>query len=520
MGALGKHPQNDEFKKANRKTYQQHMFKIIGIQPKNYDTFLRLDDEQTRFAEDFARRYSISKEDFVIGMNTGAGVKWPQKKWSIKNTSKLAEMLYNNLKAKIILFGGQEEVGRNNEIIATAKVPIINAGCGNSLTEFPALISLCSLVVTSDTLGMHIAIALKRKIVALFGPTSAAEIDLYGLGEKLMSPTSCYCCYDKKAKEPSCTDAITPTKAFEKIKKVLEEKVSIVITAFNEPESVGKAIESFLNQKILGDYELIVAAPDEETANVVKSYEQKFKQVTYFKDPGKGKSYALNLLLKSLNGTILIFTDGDVYAGDNSVNEMLKVFRDPQVGCVSGRVMSANPKDNMLGFWSHLLADAGAHRIRKELNDQNQFLECSGYLFAFRNGIIKDIPLDVAEDTVIPYIFWEKGYKVKYAENALVYVKNPTNFNDWLKQRKRTAKAHETLGKYVDVEKIPRVKSFGNEIKKGFLWALSYPKSLKEFLWTLCLFFARLYMWISVFYEINIKKKAYKDAWERVESTK
>ena len=56
--------------------------------------------------------------------------------------------------------------------------------------------------------------------------------------------------------------------------------------------------------------------------------------------------------------------------------------------------------------------------------------------------------------------------------------------------------------------------------KKGFLWAFRYPNSLKEFIWTLSLFFARVYMWLIVYYEIKIKKKDYKDNWERVESTK
>ena len=41
--------------------------------------------------------------------------------------------------------------------------------------------------------------------------------------------------------------------------------LSIIITSFHEPRTIGKAIESFINQDIREKYELIVAAPDKET---------------------------------------------------------------------------------------------------------------------------------------------------------------------------------------------------------------------------------------------------------------
>jgi len=295
--------------------------------------------------------------------------------------------------------------------------------------------------------------------------------------------------------------------------------ISVVITSFKEPHTVGRAIEAVLNQKIDEDYELVVSAPDKETQEVVLTYAKKFPQVKLFSDPGKGKSYALNLLFKRLKGDIWVFTDGDVYMGQNSLNELLNLFKDSKIGCVTGRPVSSNSNDNMLGYWSHLLADVGAHRIRKEKFLKGQFLECSGYLFAFRNnGVIKEIPLDVAEDSIIPYYFWKRGYKVGYASRAIVYVKNPTIFSDWVKQRKRTAAAHETLKDYAP--DFPRVKSFWNELSKGLLWVWSYPKNIKELYWTFCLMFARLYMWLSLFYDLHFQKKSYKDGWERVESTK
>lgn len=146
--------------------------------------------------------------------------------------------------------------------------------------------------------------------------------------------------------------------------------ISIIITAFKEPKTIGKAIESVLNQNLTEEYELIVACPDEETKKIALS----FPKVKHFKDPGKGKSFALNLLFKEAKGNILIFTDGDVYLGESAITEITKPFVDPKIGFVGGRVISQNSKKTMLGYWSHLLADVGAHRTRKIVQKEVNFL--------------------------------------------------------------------------------------------------------------------------------------------------
>ena len=290
--------------------------------------------------------------------------------------------------------------------------------------------------------------------------------------------------------------------------------ISIVITAFNEQKTIARSIESILNQKIKEKYELIVSAPDEETQKIIRGY----KNVKLFRDPGKGKSYAINLLLKKIKGDKIILTDGDVYVSENSINEILGKFEDSQVGCVTGRPVPIEDKKTKYGYWANFLFDS-AHRLRKKLNNEGKFLECSGYLWAFRKGVIENFPLDVAEDTIVPYLFSEKKYKISYAENAFVFIKNVDNWKDWINQKVRTSRAHETLNKYVDVKKIPRSKTFKNE-SKGIFNLFSYPHNIREFFWTIELLFARLYMWGIVFFDVYIKKKYHRDEWDRIESTK
>ena len=289
--------------------------------------------------------------------------------------------------------------------------------------------------------------------------------------------------------------------------------ISIIITAFREPQ-VGRAIEFFLNQNIKEKYELIVSAPDKETQEIVKKY----KKATLFKDPGRGKALALNLLFKKAKGEKIILTDGDVYVSENSVNELLKEFENPKVGCVAGRPVPVEDKKTKYGYWANFLFDS-AHHLRKKLLTEGKFFQSSGYLYAIKSGIVKEIPLDTADDAIIPHFIYEAGYEIAYAEKALVFVKNVDNWKDWVSQKLRCARAHENLGNYIDLKKSPRTKTFSNE-SKGIFYLFSYPKTLKEIFWTFELIFARLYLWVLVFFEVYVKKKYHKDNWERVESAR
>lgn len=290
--------------------------------------------------------------------------------------------------------------------------------------------------------------------------------------------------------------------------------LSIILTAYKEPKTIGKAIESFTDQGIK-DYELLALCPDRETADVIKRYAKKDKRIKYIKDPGKGKPTALNIAFKKAKGSILVLSDGDVFVSKGSVNLLLKHFKGKKIGAVTGRPVSISARGNMLGYWSHLLTDA-AHKTRSER--KCKFIDCSGYLYAIRN-IIKDIPKgSLSDDAVISHLIWKHGYKIDYEPRAEVYVKYPTTFSDWIKQKKRSAGGYNQLNRYFG--KVERMRSFSREIIFGWYKAITYPKNIKEFFWTLILFIARLYLWLLIFIDINIRKEPFEKTWQRVESTK
>ena len=86
----------------------------------------------------------------------------------------------------------------------------------------------------------------------------------------------------------------------------MNQTISILIAAYKEPRTIGKAVDSFLPQLKGLKWEILLIAPDKETLAVMRSYSKKHKNIRTFKDPRKGKPTALNILFKKAKGNIFI----------------------------------------------------------------------------------------------------------------------------------------------------------------------------------------------------------------------
>jgi ADP-heptose:LPS heptosyltransferase len=116
----------------------------------------------------------------------------------------------------ILLYGCPHEVERNARLASINRKRIIDTVTGNALREFFALVSLCDVFLTGDTMALHVATALNKKVVAYFGPTSAAEIDSYGDQIMKVQPDlECLVCYKPRCDfEPNCMNSLLPERMF------------------------------------------------------------------------------------------------------------------------------------------------------------------------------------------------------------------------------------------------------------------------------------------------------------------
>lgn len=214
---------SDQQKKANTRTYQQLMHDILGLDsaPSRYVLELT-EDEKLEALQHMETMGPLPSGVPVIGLNTGAGGRWQYKRWSHQGYLMLAQELKERLRVEVLLLGGEAEADFNRRLIRACPVRIYSSG-PHPIRRFAAMVGQCDVVVTGDTLGLHLALATQRRVVSLFGPTSATEIDLYGLGEKLVPEMDCLVCYLEKCdKKPACMDLIKVDQVLKSVWNQLE----------------------------------------------------------------------------------------------------------------------------------------------------------------------------------------------------------------------------------------------------------------------------------------------------------
>ena len=134
------------------------------------------------------------------------------KKWTLEGYISCMTLLKERLpEVGLLLLGGPEEVEFNRRILKVMGDSVVDGGCDNSLMEFAALIQEVDVLLTSDSLAMHIGVALEKPTVVLVGPTSPWELDVFGKGAILHSDIECLSCYLSRCDKPvNCMNTLSP----------------------------------------------------------------------------------------------------------------------------------------------------------------------------------------------------------------------------------------------------------------------------------------------------------------------
>jgi heptosyltransferase-2 len=200
----------DDVSQKNKRSYPEEIFEICGFQYRNERYIFELPVSQIEF--------NLPKNKKIIGLNTGCGTRWITRLWGKDNWIELAEILSSNDYFPILL-GGHEEDELNKEIQNNSLAKYLGYF---KLEDFVNLMNHCHLVVTSVTMAMHIAIALKKKIVLFNNIFNKNEFELYGLG-KILQPEGkdCLGCY-KNLCDEKCMSTISPDMVFKTIQKLLK----------------------------------------------------------------------------------------------------------------------------------------------------------------------------------------------------------------------------------------------------------------------------------------------------------
>ncbi|MDX9730545.1 MAG: glycosyltransferase family 9 protein [Bdellovibrionales bacterium] len=192
---------------VNRKTETQLMHEALELGPWRRDPYSLYLTEFEQ-AESLSRRRAwlerSLRTDLVIGFNTGCANTIPYKKLSIDGHVELIRRLRARMaqsQPAFVLLGGKEDTLRNQVIASRLRdlgITVIQSSTELGLRDGMMSVAACDVVVTGDSLGMHMAIGFEKEVVAWFGPTCAHEIDLYDRGERVLSSATCAPCWKRR----------------------------------------------------------------------------------------------------------------------------------------------------------------------------------------------------------------------------------------------------------------------------------------------------------------------------------
>ncbi len=187
----------------NTKSTQHLASESVGL-PYRHDRYIIvMDDVERGQAREDRRIAGVGDDEILVGWNTGCGPRYPYKRLEIDDQVALMLKAWSRIPRRdrvrfALLGGGADDQSRNARIaaeLATKRIPVIETPCGRGLRRGIASVAACDMVVSGDTLALHLAIAQRKPVVAWFTITCHQEIDVYGRGIKVLADVPCRPCW-------------------------------------------------------------------------------------------------------------------------------------------------------------------------------------------------------------------------------------------------------------------------------------------------------------------------------------
>lgn len=185
--------------KINKRIGQDYLAETFELDYKGEDYTFNFSEDELSFIDDYKNQIGIKSGDLIVGFNTGCSNLYPNKKMTIEQHIYLISKLLEKEKYKVVLLGGPEDTERNAEIYSHFEGKIINTPTVGGVRKGACYESVPQLVITGDSFGMHLAIALKKHVLVWFGLSCWTEIELYNRGKKYFQENlNCSPCWKKK----------------------------------------------------------------------------------------------------------------------------------------------------------------------------------------------------------------------------------------------------------------------------------------------------------------------------------
>jgi cellulose synthase/poly-beta-1,6-N-acetylglucosamine synthase-like glycosyltransferase len=214
---------------------------------------------------------------------------------------------------------------------------------------------------------------------------------------------------------------------------------SVGVMAYNEAANIGGLLDALIRQRShrgrIDEIIVLSSGCTDETEAIVRKYEEVDPRVRLIRQSERqGKASAINLFLKAAKSPIVILESADTRPEPDTIERLVAVFDDPEVGMAGARPVPVNDPKTFLGFAACLLWDLHHHIALRRPK--------MGELIAFRR-VFQRIPINSAVDEVsIEALIRGQGYQLRYVPSAIVRNRGPSTFGDFVRQRRRIFAGH------------------------------------------------------------------------------
>ena len=190
------------------------------------EMFVPISDEDRRFAEDILLS-EVGDSIPVAALfpaTTRLNKHWPAERWAA-----LAQILCERLGITPLLLGSPGDAALGRTISSSVSGGMVSVVGRTTLPQAAALIERSALAIGVDTGLLHMAVALNRPTVGIYGPTDAWRNHEHATGFRAVYESmECAPCRRRPTcRDFDCMNAISPEKVFDAVQEVFcEEKVT------------------------------------------------------------------------------------------------------------------------------------------------------------------------------------------------------------------------------------------------------------------------------------------------------
>ncbi len=221
--------------------------------------------------------------------------------------------------------------------------------------------------------------------------------------------------------------------------------MSVGICATTELENTLRLTNQILdlNDRRIRIREILVATPNRQLATDLS--ERDPRVAVLFEERREGKTSALNKIIRRASGDILVLACADIRIARNAIPRLVEdLVSHPEWGAVDSIVELVNGDKLLMDRVSNVLWETHNATL-DELDSQGRLGQIAGNLFAVRRELVEKLPNVINDDAYLALSVQKKGFQVKRAPGAQVWIGGPRTPTDYLYQRSRVLQGHLQL---------------------------------------------------------------------------